>query len=410
MPLHLIALAVLILLSAFYSSSEAALFSLSRSNVGQLESRSPAGRQVARLLARPRRVLITILIGNLTVNVLATSVATSLAIGFFGEKGLGIAFAGMSLVILIFGEILPKVVGVNRPQTFALANAYLLRFFHVLFAPIRWPMARLSDAVIDILKQRLGSAVRHFSKDELITALDIGRDAGHFGDFEHELLSNIMEFRETTVKEIMTPSINVISVPLSLGVEDILDQMVKSGYSRVPVCGETTDDIRGIVHIKDLARISAVDEDAEIGDVLMPPYYIPESAKISFLFNELARQRAHIAFVIDEYGSFVGIVTMEDVLEEIVGEIHDSKQPVTPVYTIAAGGRIVVLGTMEIEEFNNVFGTDLVDEEHETMAGYVMGATGRIPRAGETLEIGRLRFHIISAQPNRIRKMRIERV
>jgi len=137
---------------------------------------------------------------------------------------------------------------------------------------------------------------------------------------------------------------------------------------------------------------------------------VPESAKISALFDELARERLHVAVVIDEHGSFVGIVTMEDILEEIVGEIRDAKEPVTTEYTLMSDGRIVVLGSMEIEEFNDVFETSIVDEEHETIAGYVMGATGKIPSGGETVDIGNLRFHIISSQPNRIRKMRVEKL
>jgi CBS domain containing-hemolysin-like protein len=186
--------------------------------------------------------------------------------------------------------------------------------------------------------------------------------------------------------------------------------MMKSEFSRVPVYGDTTDDIKGIVHIKDLARIIHQDEGDAVGAVTMPPYYIPESAKISYLFNELARERLHIAVVIDEYGSFVGIVTMEDILEEIVGEIRDAKEPVTSDYTMMPDGRIVVVGTMEIEDFNDVFKTNIVDEHNETIAGYVTGATGKIPNPGETFDIGKLRFHIISAQPNRIRKMRVEKL
>jgi len=409
LPLYLVSLVVLIFFSAFFSSSEGALFSLTRSNVSRLEEQSSAGRLISRLLRRPRRLLITILIGNLIVNVSATSMATSVAVGLFGDRGVGIAFGVMSVVILAFGEIFPKVLGVNRPSAVSLANIYPLSVLHTLFAPLRWPLARLSDAVIDVLKGRLGVATRHFSKDELLTALDVGRDAGHFGDFEYEILSNIIDFRGTTVKEIMTPSINVFSLAAGLSVEDMLDQVMRSGHSRVPVYGETTDDIRGIVHIKDLARISCEDEDIDVSTIVMTPYYIPESAKISFLFRELVSERTHIAVVIDEYGSFVGIVTMEDILEEIVGEIRDSKQPVTADYTMMPDGRIVVLGAMEIEDFNDVFGTEIVDEEHETIAGYVIGATGKIPNAGETLELGKLRFHIISAQPNRIRKMRVEK-
>ena len=408
--LFLVSLGVLILFSAFFSSSEAALFSLSRSTVDRLGRASPAGRRIARLLQRPRRLLITILIGNLCVNVLATSVATSAAMEAFGEKGVGLAFAVMSVVILALGEIVPKVVAITRSSFVSLLVVYPLSLFHVVFAPFRWPMARFSDVVIDIFKRQLGTAVRHFSQDELLTALEVGRDTGHFGEFEFSLLSNIMDFRETTVKEIMTPSIEVFSLPSDLDVEESLEEVMKSGHSRVPLYGATMDDIEGIVHIKDLARVSAQGADADVKTVLMAPYYVPESAKISFLFNELARARSHMAVVIDEYGSFVGIVTMEDILEEIVGEIRDSKEPVRTEYTLMSDGRIVVLGTMEIEDFNEVFKTDVVDEEHETIAGYVTGATGRIPSAGETFEIGRLRFHIISAQPNRIRKMRVEKV
>lgn len=343
------------------------------------------------------------------VNVLATSFATSAAIDLLGQKGVGLAFAVMSVVILIFGEIAPKVFAISRASAASLATVYPLTFFHLLFAPLRWPMARFSDAVIDIFKRRLGTAIRHFSKDELLTALELGRDTGQFSEFEYELLANIMEFRETTVKEIMTPSIDVFSLPIDTGVEECLEEAIASGHSRVPLYGATMDDIQGVVHIKDLARI-AFEEDAEVESVLMSPHYVPESAKISSVFNELARERSHIAAVIDEHGSFVGIVTMEDILEEIVGEIRDAREPVTMDYTMLSDGRVVVLGSMEIEDFNDVFETEIVDEDHETIAGYVMGATGRIPNAGETIDIGRLRFHIISAQPNRIRKMRVEKI
>jgi putative hemolysin len=408
--LFFLSLAVLILFSAFFSSTEAALFSLSRSTVSRLGQSSPAGGRIARLLQRPRRLLITILIGNLCVNVLATSVATSWAINVFGEKGVGLAFAGMSVVILALGEIAPKMIAITRAPAISLAVVYPLSVFHGVFAPLRWPMAWLSDVVLDLFKRRLGTADRRFSKDELLTALDVGRDTGHVGQFEYELLSNVMDFRETTVKEIMTPSIDVFSLPVTIDVEECLEEMIRSGHSRVPLYGDTTDDIKGIVHIKDIARISSGDDDADVGTVLMPAHYVPEFARISSLLSELAGQRSHIAVAIDEYGSFVGIVTMEDILEEIVGEIRDSREPVTMEYTLMPDGRIVVLGTMEIEDFNAAFKTDIVDEDHETIAGYVTGATGRIPDAGETLDIGGLRFHIISAQPHRIRKMRVEKI
>ncbi|MDH3215520.1 MAG: hemolysin family protein [Candidatus Krumholzibacteria bacterium] len=407
--IYVVALALLVSVSAFFSGSEAALFSLRRPQVSRLAEESFAGREIARLLSSPRRILVTILIGNLIVNVFATSAATSIAVRIFGDRGVALAFLVMSAVIMAFGEILPKVIAVNRPRRFSLLAVYPLRVLHIVFYPARFPITRLTDSVVDILKKRLGRARRFFSQEELITAFDVVRDQGLLGEFQYELLSNIIEFRDTTVKEIMTPSINVFSLPLNLGREDIEERIIGSEYSRVPVYGDTADDIRGIIHIKDLAIGSSDGSAFDLQNILSPPYYVPESTKISELFKELGRQRSHLAVVMDEYGSYVGIVTMEDVLEELVGEIRDSKEQLTELYSMVDDNRIIVLGTMEIDVFNEVFSAGIADDEHETIAGYVMGVTGRIPRAGETIDIANLRFHIISAQPNRIRKMRVER-
>jgi putative hemolysin len=406
---YAVALIVLLTLSAFFSGSEAALFSLRRAQVSRLTAQSAAGREIAALLAAPRKILVTILIGNLVVNVFATSASTAVALSLFGDKGLGVAFAGMSVLIMVFGEILPKVLAINRPRRSSLFAAYPLKMLHIIFYPIRMPITLLTDAVVELFKSKLGMARRHFSRDELITALDMGRAHGQVGDFEFELLSNIIEFRGTIVKEIMTPSIDVFSLPMNTTRAEMEEQIIESGHSRVPVYGETPDDIRGIVHIKDVAAAAGQGSAFDIGAIIRDPYYVPESMKISQLFKEFGRLRAHLAVVIDEYGSYVGVVTLEDILEELVGEIRDANEPPTDDYRFIDDRRIVVRGTMEIDDFNDVFGTVIADDEHETIAGYVIGATGRIPREGETIDVGDLRFHIISAQPNRIRRMRVER-
>lgn len=407
---HIVALAVLILLSAFFSGSEAALFSLSRVQIIRLKERSPAGREIANLLSTPRGILVTILIGNLVVNVLSTSVATSVMVGLFGDKGIGIAFVGMSILIMGFGEIMPKAIAIIQPRQFAVFAVYPLKLLHVCLYPLRKPITRLTDGVIEFLKRRLGLARRHFSTEELATAVDMGKDHGHVGEFEHGLLSNIIKFRGTVVREIMTPSINVFSLPSNMSREDMEEAILQTNFSRVPVYDDVADDIRGIIHIKDLAAAAEYGATFDVAKILRAPYYVPESTRISKLFKELGRQKAHIAVVIDEYGSYVGLVTLEDILEELVGEIHDSNEPRTDTYTLTDDNRIIVLGTMEIDEFNDVFKTDITDEFNETIAGYVIGATGVIPHEGETIEIGNLRFHIISAQPNRIRKLRVEKI
>ncbi len=405
----LAALAVLIIFSAFFSGSEVAFFSLTRAQLKSLSVLSPAGRLISRLRSSPRKLLVSILLGNLFVNIFSTSMVTSISIRLYGERGVALAFALMSLLILSVGEIIPKAIALNQPRKFSLLAVYPLRLFHTLFLPIRVPLALVSEAVIGFLKARLGPVERRFTREELITALKIGRFEGDVGRFEHEMLSNILVFPGKIIKEIMTPSVSVLSVSAEQPLHMVMNRMVKRGYSRMPVHDGSTDDIIGVVHVKDVLRAMMRDETQRLRELIKPVYHVPETALIADLLTELIGRKTHLAAVIDEYGSFVGIVTVEDVLEELVGEIRDSKEPRTEVYRLIGENRIVVQGTMEIDDFNEVFKTRLVDEEHETIAGYVMGATGRIPNEGETVAIGGLKFFIISARPNVIRKMRVEK-
>jgi len=400
---------LLLTLSAFFSGSEAALYSLTRPQVRALEERSAAGRLVGRLLKTPRKLLITILIGNLIVNIFATSTATAIMIDAFGRKGVGYAFLFMSALILIFGEITPKVIALRWSERISVLSIVPLRAFHAVVAPVRAPLSWFSDAVIRGLRRRLGQVKKQFTWDELVTAVQLSRTSGAVGLFEYEVLSNVLEFREKIVKEIMTPSIALVSMPVTSSRSELVQKFLDSGHSRVPIHGDTTDDIIGILHIKDVIDPQSVANERVLRSVLREPFFIPESAPINVLYNELQGRKAHIAVVIDEYASFVGIVTIEDILEELVGEIRDVRDPKVESYMRLDDDRIVVAGTMEIDEFNRVFGAEIEDDENETVAGYVTGFAGKIPREGEIFEEGGLRFYIISAQPNRIRKMRVER-
>lgn len=406
---YIVLLVVLLLLSAFFSGSEAALFSLRRAQLKQLES-STAGKKINRLRSVPRKLLVSILIGNLFVNIFSTSAVTSISIDKFGERGVGISFALMSILILVVGEIIPKAIALNRPMRFSLLIVYPLSFFHAFFLPLRAPLSFIAETVINILKKQLGVARRYFTHEELITAVRIGRFEGDLGKFEHEVLSNILAFRSKVVREIMTPSVRVFSLPAAMRIEELFDAVIRRGFSRVPIHGESSDEIIGILHIKDLLRGTAPGAGTEVTGLLRPVYHVPETAPVADLFQDLAARKTHLAVVIDEYGSFVGIATMEDILEEIVGEIRDAGEPRTEEYRLISNKKIIVLGSMEIDKFNHVFQTDIQDAEHETVAGYLLGVTGKIPNEGETIEVGNLKFHVISARPNAIKKLRVEKV
>jgi CBS domain containing-hemolysin-like protein len=407
--LYFSGLVVLLLLSAFFSGSEAALFSLSRSQLRALRDASPGGRAAAHLLAHPRPLLITVLVGNLAVNVLATSTATALAIDAFGARGLGLAFAAMSLIIMVLTEVLPKALGMHWAPRVAPVVALPLSIIHVLFLPLRAPLSRFSDFVIDALRGRIGSARRSYAWDELLTAVRLGRREGKIGPFEYEILSHVLEFRQKVVKEIMTPSIHVVSTSIRTHRDELLSLFASSGRSRVPIYGDSPDDVVGILHVKDLVDPLAARNEEDLRARLREAFFIPETAPIAELYAELQRRKLHVAIALDEHGSFAGVVTTEDILEQMIGEIRDARDTKTQPFQRLDERRIVVQGTMEIDHFNEVFDTEIRDDEHETVAGYVLGRLGRVPREGETVVADGLRFHVISAQPNRIRKLRVEK-
>lgn len=408
--IYIAGLAVLLLLSAFFSGSEAALFSLSRSQLRRLRQQSGGGQRAARLLVEPRPLLVTILIGNLTVNILATSSATALALDVLGESGVGVAFAVMSAVIIVTTEIVPKALGLHWSDRIAPALAWPLTVFHWVLAPVRVPLARFSGWVIDAVRARLGTSHRSYSWDELLTAVRIGHREGALGRFEYEILSHVLEFREKFVREVMTPSIQVVLAPVTASRDELLSLFSSSGRSRVPVYGDSPDDILGILHVKDLVDPRAARSEADVRARLHEAYFIQESQPIVELYQELQKRRIHVALVLDEHGSFAGVVTIEDILEQLVGEIRDIRDSRTQLYQMIGPSEIVVSGALEIDDFNEAFDTNLHDEEHETIAGYVLGITGRIPREGETILTDGLRFQVLSAGPNRIRKMRVEKL
>lgn len=407
---YFLGLVVLLCLSAFFSGAEAALFSLSSSQIRSLKEKSPGGRQVARLMTKPRAVLVTLLVCNLTVNVFASSFATSLALHAFGERGLIIAVAGMSILIMLATEVVPKVAGMQWSLRISPVLAFPLAVFHALVLPLRIPLAWISEAVARPLRRRIGTARRSYTWDELLTAVRLARREGSVGPFEYEIFSHVLEFREKVVKEIMTPSIHVVSAPVTATREELLELFATSRRSRIPIHGDSPDDVIGILHVKDLVDGHAAETEEDLRGRMRETFFIQENAPIVDLYHELQRRKIHVAVVIDEHASFAGVVTTEDILEQMIGEIHDARDTRAKPFHRIDERRIVVAGTMEINDFNEVFETSLRDEHHETVAGFLLGLMGRIPREGESIEAEGLRFHVISAQPNRIRKLRVEKL
>lgn len=408
LPLGL-AVVVLVFFSAFFSGSETAFFSLSRSAVEEMERGSRRQRMMAELLRTPRMLLVTILMGNLLVNVASTSVVTALAIGLFGEKGVGIAVLVMTVIILIFGEISPKSLAIKNSRTFAIRAAPLLRFFYVIFTPARILLGRVADITVERSNALFGERTDRYGAHELATAVELGHREGLFDDFERDVLTNLFLFTETAVHEILVPRVEVFSLDVKTPLRTAIMQVKERGFSRVPLYEEKDDNIVGILLAKDLLRYSR-DERVSLAEIMRPPLFVPETKRIRDLFGELIASHQHLVVAVDEHGSFAGILSLEDIIEEIFGEIRDRREPKVEDYIMMDQDRIIVEGTMELEDLNDVFGTELDSPEVETVAGFLVEEIGRIPRDGESFTIEDLRFLVISTDQTRVNKIKIERL
>jgi CBS domain containing-hemolysin-like protein len=404
----LLAVVLLLFLSAFFSASETAFFSLSRSTVSEMARRSKRERMVARILDDPRMLLVTILFGNLLVNISATSAVTALAIGIFGGRGVAISVAVMTFLILLFGEISPKSLALRDARSFAVTAAPLLRSLMLVFTPFRVVLGAVADYTVERSRKLLGERGEGFGAHELATAVEMGHREGLFGEFEKAVLTNLFLFSETTAREIVTPRHEVFALDVDTPLTEAIVKVRSRGHSRVPLFAGTSDTIVGILFAKDLLRFSR-DDRVLLRDLMHPASFVPEGKRIRDLFGELITAHQHMAIAVDEHGAVTGLLTREDILEEIFGEIRNRREPRVEEYHRLGENRIVVEGTMSLKDVNGILGTDLESGDVETIAGYLVEKIGRIPRNGESFTVGDLRFLVLSAEPVRVNKLKIER-
>lgn len=405
----LLSIVVLLLFSAFFSASETAFFSIARSALSEMERGRRREQMVARLLRDPRMLLVTILFGNLLVNISATSAVTALAIRLYGGEGVGVAVVLMTVLILLFGEISPKSLAIKRSSSFAIAAAPLLRGLMIIFTPARVVLGAIADATVEGSRKILGERRAEYGARELATAVELGAREGLFGEFEKELLTNLFLFSEITVREAQTPRHEVFALEVGTPLAEAIVLVRSHGFSRVPLYEGPGGAIAGILFAKDLLRFSR-DDRVRLRDLMRPPKFVPESKKIRALFGELITSHRHIVIAVDEHGSYTGILTLEDILEEIFGEIRNRREPRVEGYHQLDDNRIVVEGTMSLRDINEILKTRLESWEVETVAGYLIENIGRIPREGEAFTIDGLRFLVLSAEPVRVNKLKVERV
>jgi putative hemolysin len=399
---------ILLLLSAFFSGSETALFSLSRSSISGMIDGGVRRRRVSELLEKPRKLLVTILFGNLLVHIASTSAVTALAIELFGERGLGYSMVVMTFLILIFGEITPKSLALRHGPTLAPKIAGPLKLLMWLFWPVRVILGRIADSTVDGSKRMFGESHERYESSELATAVEMGHIDGVFDEFEKNILVNFFHFTKRSLNEILTPRVEVFSLDADTGLQDAIIQVRAKGYSRIPLFEDSAENIVGILNARDMLGRDR-DEKIAVRELMRPVTFVPETKRVRDLLGEFLSTRERVAIAVDEHGSFEGIVTLEDILEDIFGEIRDRLEPRVDEFNLLDNDRIVVEGSMKLEDLNDRFGTILDSPQVETVGGYLIEYAGRIPREGEVFRIGELRFLVLSAEPVRVNKVKIER-
>ena len=412
-------LIILLILSALFSGSEVALFSLNRKKIEKyFEKSSYRLSYLKSLLDAPRRLLVTILIGNTVVNVAASIIAVSLALEFAAWKGiqiniiLTVQIILLTIVVLIFGELIPKVYASKNP----------LKFSSVVIFPVYWisaiifPLSELITELIKIISSKIkfDKSRSVITEEELSSLGEIAQQKVKIEEEEQEIIASFVEFKTVVISEIMTPRVDIISVPNTISYDELISIITKSGHSRIPVFGESLDEILGFVYAKDLLPFINDEEkrkEFSIVNLIRPALFVPEAKRINILLSEFQEKKMHIAIVVDEYGGTSGLVTLEDIIEEVVGEIWDEFDQQEQNIKEVGKNKFVVQGKTTIHELNEWFDESLVEEneDYDTVGGMIYNAAGSVPKEDFSLTVGNYKFTVKEVLKKRIKKVILEK-
>lgn len=400
--------------SALFSASENALFSLTAKDKEDLkQSESSANRAILNLLSQPKKLLATILVGNNFVNVSFVVVSSVWLESIFNPEmneylDFAIKVVVVTLVLLLFGEVVPKVYATKKNLAISKFMAIPLLVCQKLFAFLVVPMVKFTS----VIDKRVKIHEHTVSADELTHAIDITSDSTT-GSQEKEILKGIVNFGNKTVTQIMKGRVDVAALEVSMPFDEMLSKVNELGYSRLPVYNETFDNIEGILYIKEILPHLYKPDSFEWKSILKPAFFVPENKRIDLLLSEFQEERMHMAIVVDEYGGKLGIVTMEDILEEIFGEINDEFDEELLTYSKIDENKYIVEGKLLINDFCKITQTendffDSVKGDAETVAGLLLEINGRIPARNETIIFKQFSFTIESVDNRRIKRIKVE--
>jgi len=412
--LLLISVVVLMVMSAFFSGSETAMTAAPRAEIHQMEKRGDIRATIVRGLRKDReRMLAAILLGNNLVNILASAIATSLLITLFGTTGIAYATVGMTILVVIFSEILPKTYALQHSVKASLAIARPLRVIIMLLSPAALGLRMTVTGILRLFGDDPKARAMLITPTQALRgAIDLlAQDARGEIDQERAMLHSILELDEVEVGEIMIHRRNVTMINIDAPLDEIMDRIAASPFTRMPIWRDRVENIIGILHIKALLQVLHKRPDdwkrIDLLSLAAEPWFVPESTSLLEQLQAFRKRREHFAVVVDEYGAYMGIVTLEDILEEIVGDIADEHDIVTPGVRQLADGAVISEGSVTIRDLNRQFGWQLPDEQAATIAGLVLHESRQIPEVGQVFLFHGFSFEILRRQRNQITLLRI---
>jgi CBS domain containing-hemolysin-like protein len=419
---------VFVLLNGFLAAAEIALISVRRTRIRQLvEEGNRSAKTIQRLLDNPTRFMATVQIGVTLVGFLASAIgAVSLAgplanilgnsgIGIIANNALGISVFLVTLAIgfftLVVGEVAPKSIALQHAERVALLFARIINFISILMLPAVKVVTLTSDALVRPFGGHVRFSAPIVTEEELKMLVEAGEEEGVLEEEEKEMIHSIFEFTDTVARQVMVPRIDMKCVEVNDGLGELLNTIVRYGHSRIPIYEDNVDSIIGIVHAKDLLPVLAQNlHESDIRAVMRPAYFIPESKKIDELMAEFKRSKIQMAIVRDEYGGTAGLVTLEDLIEEIVGDIMDEYDIEERMIEIIDSAHAIVSARMDVDDLNEQMNLDIPEsEEYETIGGFVFGLFGRQPEEGEYVEYDGVKFTVKSTEGGRLHKIEVER-
>ncbi len=409
--LQLTILIVSLVLCALASAAETAFTSISRIKLKNLvEDGDPKGIEIEHLLANPNKFLSTILIINSVAVIVASSMSTVLALRYFGSLGDLIATILISLVVLIFCEITPKTAAVQNPLRWAKIFVRPVRDAAWGLQPIVWSLGVITTALVRLMGGQVKHAGPFVTEEELRLLVTVGEEEGVLEEDETEMIHSIFEFADTTVREVMIPRIDMVTLKGDATVDEAVDLALQGGFSRIPVYKESIDDIIGVLYTKDMLKQLRENHNAlPVRDLVRPAYFVPETKKLDDLLREIQQKHVHMVLVVDEYGSVAGLVTIEDLVEEIVGDIQDEYDREEKLFEQINQHDYIFSSKISIDEFNELMDTHLDDSDYETLGGFLYAQLDKIPNVGDTATFNDLTFTVLTTRGRRITQVKVER-